>query len=54
MSDAEQAAFTALEETAQFVAMVSGIKNQFIEAGWSIENAERATLLMLEKSGNQE
>ena len=37
-------AFKALESYAELVAVMSGVRRKFIEAGWSHEYAEKATL----------
>jgi hypothetical protein len=42
MSD--EKAFKALESYAELVAVMSGVRMKFVEAGWSPENAEKATI----------
>lgn len=37
-------AFEALESYGELVAVMTGVKNQFIEAGWSWQAAELATM----------
>jgi hypothetical protein len=37
-------AFEALESYGEIVALMSGVRQKFIEAGWSAEYAEKATL----------
>ena len=37
-------AFEALESYGEIVALMSGVRIKFIEAGWSLEHAEKATI----------
>jgi hypothetical protein len=43
----------AAEDAGQFVSLLTGIKQQFVEAGWDERMAEQATLLMLSGSIGQ-
>lgn len=45
-------AFEALESYGELVAVMTGVKNQFIEAGWSWPAAEMATLDIFRKLHN--
>lgn len=52
MADNSNTAFLqAMEETATAVAMMTGIRAQYIEAGWSPANAELMVIESL-RSGN--
>lgn len=42
--------FAAIEESAKAVAALTGIRSQFIEAGWSEVNAELAVIEMIRLS----
>lgn len=48
MTDTERTQYlTALEQSKDFVATMTGIKQQFIEAGWTDVVAEHMTYAML-------
>lgn len=36
-----------IEQTQQAVSAITGVKQQFIDAGWNEHNAERATIALL-------
>lgn len=44
-------ALKLMEEAANAVAAFTGLKNQFINSGWSKENAETMVIEILRKSG---
>jgi hypothetical protein len=47
--DLSRALLEGMEQMGQMVAMWSGIRQQFIESGWTPESAEAATLMMIQK-----
>lgn len=50
MSEAEEILMAVLDESAKAVATMTGIKAQFVNAGWDERNAEKAVLAMFENS----
>lgn len=46
----DEAMMRAVEDAAGFVAVMSGIKAQFVNAGWNETLAEAMTLAMLQNS----
>jgi nuclear transport factor 2 (NTF2) superfamily protein len=42
-----------MEQMQQFVASMTGVKQQFIDSGWNERNAERAAIAMLEAASAQ-
>jgi hypothetical protein len=40
----ENKAFEALESYGDIVALMSGVRVKFLEAGWTPDNAEKATI----------
>ena len=44
-----KALLEGMESMSQMVAMWSGIRQQFLDSGWSPESAEEATMLMIRK-----
>jgi len=49
-SDSDNAVLLAMEQAATAVAAMTGIKRQFIDAGWNEHNAEKATIELLATS----
>jgi hypothetical protein len=44
--------FDGMEEFAKFVAVCTGMRQQFIDAGWSSENAEALVVHAMRQGGN--
>ena len=49
MSDDDQ--FEFIEKSQKFVSALTGVKQQFIDAGWSEPAAERAAISMIDAAG---
>jgi len=41
-------AFEALESYGEIVALMSGVRVKFLEAGWTVEHAEKATIAIFD------
>lgn len=52
MTEQEPDIFRALENFSEAVAMLTGVKNQFIEQGWSQPAAEMAAIALLQAMHN--
>jgi len=50
MNNETNDAFEALESYAEIIAVMTGVRNQFIEAGWSWPHAEIAALELFRKT----
>lgn len=52
MSEQEGDIFRALDNFSEAVAMLTGVKNQFLEQGWSPQAAEMGALALLQVMHN--